>query len=186
MIENDVRLAAHLPQFMREVTTISRIMQTGSDEIDAVEAAVAKGLDNSFVMFADGSGLARWERLLGILPTVGASTESRRREVLLRLGDRLPYTHNTLHAALAALFGVNSIEIDGQNFTVTLWLDLSFEESFPAIERFIRGRVPANMRFVTLINFIRHGELSKFTHGTLAMYSHRDIMRRKSERIGEV
>jgi hypothetical protein len=177
----DIDLARHIPQFMRDNKEISCIMLSGSAEFEVLYGEVRRCLDNTFVWSADESGLSRWERLFGISGG-DACSDSRVREVLLRLGDGIPYTTNSLNGALTALFGDSGVPrhkltVDGDAFRVTLMLDLGLEESFAAIQRYVALRIPANMVFEIGLIFQTHKQVGGFTHGALASRTHLQIRR---------
>jgi hypothetical protein len=186
-----IELQKHLPQFAAENAAISHVLRAQGSEIDALNAAVSRALDNSFVNHADdsGSGLSRWERLFGISPPFGASKDSRLQNLLLRLSDRVPYTHTALNSTLTALFGVSgaaqhSLTVDVRACRATLWLHPRLEPLLSVIGRFAAQRIPANMVFRTAIAFERHRDLQMFTHEQLAGFSHSVIREKRVVRDG--
>jgi hypothetical protein len=152
MVNEQIFLGEHLPLFMREKPAFVHIMNSENREIEAVSRAVREGLDNSFAAYADDSprGIARWERILGIIPKRDDSVQTRRLEILTRMNDRLPYTTTTLQSALIELFGANgtarhSLNVNSATFSVTVTLHSEIAHLQPIVLRFVRGRVPANM-----------------------------------------
>ena len=175
-------LIKHLPEFMQRVKEISCVMQTEVDEIDLVRSAVDRSLNNSFASFADEStsGLDRWEKLLGIPNKAGRPKEDRRREILARLSDSLPYTHNTLDATLTALYGeqgrgLHLMVIDYNNYTIKVYFVLELESSFLEIERLLTRWIPANMAVEIIFVFRRHRALKEDIHRQLGLQTHRQI-----------
>lgn len=174
-------LADYLPPLVRDVKEIACILQAENGEFDVIRDKIRRNLDNSFAALADENGIKRWEKLYGIIPRT-ANFEERRQEILTRLNDRLPYTRNSLNQALTVLYGDegrarHSLEIDCKNYVATVYLALDLEESFGIIERFLRRRVPANMRLEVFLVFKRHGALKRYTHGELSEYTHLKIKR---------
>ncbi|MCL2754404.1 MAG: YmfQ family protein [Oscillospiraceae bacterium] len=150
--DSHISVGEYLPQFMRVNNSFAHIVNTENHELAAISDAVDAALDNSFSAFADFSpgGIARWEKLLGIIPQSDAALRTRRLEVLTRRNDRLPYTHRTLDAALTELFGNNGtarhiLSVNAPAFTVTVTLLPEIADLLPIVQRFVRGRVPANM-----------------------------------------
>ena len=175
-------LSNHLPKFMLDEKEIACIMKTQDYEFDSIDAAVGKSLDNSFAAFADEteSGLDRWERLFKIPYKTSRSVEERRREILSRLANFLPYTYNALQETLVTLYGDNGTsrhlifwKVDENKLSFLFKTEL--EESFEEIERFLKRWLPANM--VIDIQFVgrRHSALAEYIHSCLRRKTHLQI-----------
>jgi len=168
-------LCRHVPEFMSEIKELSYIFSAQDSELDFVDKVVKQSLDNSFIMFADSSGLARWENLF--------KTKSRD-EILARLLDKLPYTYNTLDETLTVLYGVDgkphhTLAVDCLNFTVTVGLHPRLIETTSVIERLIKRQIPANMVLHNFgFMFNQHKYLREYTHGFLNTKTYLDIKRR--------
>ncbi|MCL1831716.1 MAG: YmfQ family protein [Oscillospiraceae bacterium] len=180
---NSNTLSRYLPQYLSDNEEIACIMEAVNAECELIGAAVTQALDNTYVNYTDeAGGIARWERLFKIAVKEDADMASRVREVRSRLSDRLPYTYNSMDSALTVLYGVNgvalhAVEVDVQAFQVDVWLDLAIEAFMGEITRYVRLRTPANMHVYVGLVFIRHGELTEFTHAALSERTHLHIKR---------
>jgi hypothetical protein len=175
-------LADYLPDFMREVKEISCITRVQDYEFDCISRAVDRCLNNSFAQSADSQGLEHWERLFGVVVNPGSGVCERRREILSRLSDRLPYTYNTLDAVFIELFGDGGRPrhcfcVDYENFHVKVLLNLALEDRVSVIEGLVRRRIPANMSFEIIWVFMTYADLEKYTYEKLGNYTYEQIRR---------
>jgi hypothetical protein len=173
-------LVKYLPAFLRDIKEISCIMQVQDSEFERISRAVKASLDNSFIWFTDSDGLARWERLFGIVAKPADGIEARRREIISRLSERLPYTYNSLSGVMADLYGCDwdsgtAMAVDYERFHVTVYLKLELYKHLEAIERLIRRQLPANMTYEFVMVFVRYGELETFTYGELGSFTYAQI-----------
>ncbi|MCL2071236.1 MAG: YmfQ family protein [Oscillospiraceae bacterium] len=179
-------LINHLPEYMGQVKEISRIMEAESGEIDLVRNALGKSLDNSFASYADESmsGLDRWERLFKIPYKAGRGVSERRREIIARLSDNLPYTYNALEHVLSSLYYSTNyyIERDYGNFTLRLFFIAELEVFFLEIDRLLRRWLPANMAIEIIFVFKRHREVGGCRHRQLGEQTHLQIKKEGIER----
>lgn len=107
----DVNLIEHLPLFLQRFRELNHIMGAENPEFQLIadESEVIK--DNQFIETSDLVGIARFEKLLNIVPLEDDNLESRVSRVLTRWNDIVPYTFNALIQKLISL-------CDGLNFTI--------------------------------------------------------------------
>ena len=61
-------LMSYLPYVLRDYTEIQAILVGQQPELDQVWEAAESLLENQFIVSAEGLGLGRWEKILGITP----------------------------------------------------------------------------------------------------------------------
>ncbi|MCL1903855.1 MAG: YmfQ family protein [Oscillospiraceae bacterium] len=173
-------LIKYLPENMQRIKEFSYIMKTQSDEINYISAAIGKILNNSFAAYADESevGLYRWEKIFGITGMSGKTAEERRREIICRLSDFLPYTHNALEAVILSLYkpmGVTNVRISANydKYILSILFFLEMEPYYHEIERLLERWAPANLLTEIIIIYRRHRALKKETHKQLGVRTHR-------------
>ncbi len=89
---SDVNLSDYLPQFLREYKELRAVTDAEEPEFDRLRRAVSSVLNNEFIETADEDGMARFEKLLRIVPASSDTLESRRARVQSRWFTELPYT----------------------------------------------------------------------------------------------
>lgn len=101
-----MRLLDYLPEFLRRYREYQYIFDDADQpEVDAVNDRAEKLYNNMFVVSADEDGIARYEKMLEIVPPTGATLEERRASVLAAMKTDLPYTETKLREILETLCG---------------------------------------------------------------------------------
>ena len=77
-------LVSYLPPFLAEYREINEALSAEDPEFGLVWKAADKALKNEFIATADEYGISRFEKMLGIFPMPGESTETRRQRVQLK------------------------------------------------------------------------------------------------------
>lgn len=148
----EVDLVSYLPPFMAEFQEISVTLQAENPEFVLAWNAADRILKNTFITTADEYGIARFENMLGILPSKEDTLESRRVRVQTRWFHIIPYTMKALLAKLIALCG-------DTDFTVTKHFDyyrldietnLELYGQVEELQHIIATIIPCNMVVVSL------------------------------------
>ena len=101
----DVNLLGHLPPFIQEYMEIREIMKTENPEFQLVEDESEIIKNNQFIQSCNLTGISKFEKLIGIVPSADDTLESRINRVLVRWNDTVPYTWKTLLNKLDTLCG---------------------------------------------------------------------------------
>ena len=88
----DVKLLGHLPPFIQEYLEIREIMKTENPEFQLVEDESEIIKNNQFIQSCNLTGISKFEKLIGIVPSADDTLESRINRVLVRWNDTVPYT----------------------------------------------------------------------------------------------
>lgn len=107
----DVNLIGHLPPYEQNYREIREIMKAENPEFQLIvdESEIIK--NNQFIETSNLVGIARFEKLLKIIPSADDTLESRISRVLIRWNDVIPYTYRAFLQKLMVL-------CDGPNFTI--------------------------------------------------------------------
>lgn len=85
-------LTEYLPDYYDGVAEMHQLLAAEQTVFDVGDATIERLLLNQFVMSADSQGLSLFESQLGIEVTAGASLESRRYDILMRILPPKPIT----------------------------------------------------------------------------------------------
>ena len=110
-MNREVDLASYLPPFMAEYREINMTLAAENPEFSLVWEGTDWVLSNEFIITADEYGIARFEKILGVLPSRQDTLEVRRARVLSRWFTELPYTWRMLMKKLAMLCGEEKFEV---------------------------------------------------------------------------
>lgn len=144
----DVNLLGHLPPFIQEYMEIREIMKTENPEFQLVEDESEIIKNNQFIQSCNLTGISKFEKLIGIVPSADDTLESRINRVLVRWNDTVPYTWKTLLNKLDTLCGGSDNyeiirKLDEHKLEITTHLDLygQVEE----LDYFLSYMLPASM-----------------------------------------
>lgn len=172
-----VGISRYWPDFYKDYPDLLAVAQAKEAALREAQAAVQAAYTNNFVYAADETGLAHYERELGIIPTTDATLEDRRVEILARLNARMPYTKRVLKRFLDNLVGADgyAMTIDAAAYTVILKIELKRKNQVASVASLLRKVLPANMSYAVQIRWNQVYMLSKLTFKELAAYKVSDL-----------
>ncbi len=140
-------LIGYLPPFMARCKEIKRIMTAENPEFDLLASAGAQAKNNLFINYCDESGIRRFEKILGIVPSELDTLESRKSRVLIRWNDMTPYTYEVLLSKLDAICGAGNYDIDlnVDEYWLHLVTHLEMYGQTDELQYLLRNIVPANI-----------------------------------------
>lgn len=140
-------LISYVPGVLQEVREFKAITTAENPEIDSLDLAIDKTLNNQFIGTLDSYGCARWEKILGIKSLDTDTLQERNFRILARVNEQLPYTYRSLEERLADLCGEDgySIVIDKENFILKIRIALSAKKNFAAVAELLDRITPCNL-----------------------------------------
>ncbi len=167
---NEINLKEYLPPFLREYKELRAVMETEEPELEIARRAAQRVLDNEFIETADEYGVARFEKLLGIIPSRDDTLESRRARAYSRWFTELPYTLRMFAKKLELMSGGSEFYITEDYEHYRVQVDTGFELFGQAdeLERLVELMFPCNIT-ADVRNTIRCGaELRQYAGGTVS------------------
>lgn len=143
----EVDLVSYLPPFLAEYKEINIALTAENPEFALAWEAADRALKNEFIATADEYGIARFEKILHILPSCDDTLESRRARVQSRWLTTLPYTWRMFLRKLIVLCGENNFTITKEFDFYRIHLDVQLElfGQVEELERIIETILPCNM-----------------------------------------
>lgn len=140
-------LIGYLPPFVARCKEIKQIMDTENPEFDLLMSAREREKSNMFINTCDETGIERFEKILGIVPSELDTLESRRSRVLIRWNDMTPYTYRVLLAKLDMICGTGNYDIDlnAGKYLLKLITHLEMYGQTDELRAMLRAIVPANI-----------------------------------------
>lgn len=168
-----MRIKDYWPDVIKRLDLMASLSEAETLALGEVEISL-KALEADFyVESATERGLARYEKMLGLLVPDGASLEDRRVAVLAKLNTRIPYTKRGLERFLANLVGKEGyyLELDYKKRKLTLKLELSRKHQLMAVKEMLRRVLPANMEILLLLRYNQIYMLKPFNVEELKAYT---------------
>ena len=100
------------PEHLYNMTEFKLLDEVTDKMMSDYDDELAARHDDLLITTATETGIARREKILGILPDPADSLEARRAVVLFWWYNRMPYTHRVLEGKVAALCGKDNYTFD--------------------------------------------------------------------------
>lgn len=151
-MKRDVELVLYVPPYLQEYKEQVSILKTENVEFSLVWDAANRVLFNEFIETADEYGIARYEKILNILPSMEDTLDSRRSRIRTKWFTIIPYTMKMLLSKLVALCGENNFTVTKQFSVYQIYIetDLEMFGQIDELERVLQAILPCNIVINTL------------------------------------
>ena len=153
MTTNDeVNILEHLPTVLQEVKELKIVAELENPTLVEEWQKVQNVLDNQFIFSADEEGIARQEKMLGILKQSTDTLESRRLRIATYYTNEIPYTKNTIARMLDAQLGDDkySLDINQREKKLTVEIDLEYENIVEITEDLLDRTTPQTYELTSI------------------------------------
>lgn len=160
-----VELIKKLPAYHRKFYEYKQISKALTPELEVLLILIDSILDNWFIETANEKGLARLEKIAGVVPGIGESLETRKFKLLLRMTEKIPYNDVTLEERLNSLCGGKenySIVRDYAHYKISINTTLGIAGAFDLVADALLVMLPSNM-ILDLTNTLK-AELCNLTY----------------------
>lgn len=173
----DRKIIDYLPDYMKEYREFQSITDAVQLLLKELYDKIYLSLDNNFLADADKEGIARYEKILKIVPTESSLLEARRFKVQSSFLDYSNYTLYSLKQYLDSILGNDGYEVELQSriYTLVVKIKLSEKYKFDVVMDYFKKNVPANIIINAYILFNLNSSISRFTHKQLQKWSHNYI-----------
>lgn len=143
----EVDLVSYLPPTLQEYKEQKNTLTAENPEFTIVWNAADRVLYNEFISTADEYGIARYEKILGILPFAEDTLESRRVRVQSRWFTAIPYTIKSLVVKLVTLCGDSgfSLEKKFEIYHLEIRTNLELYRQVEELEKLLGAVIPCNI-----------------------------------------
>jgi hypothetical protein len=139
--------------------------------------AIETALNDQFIESASENSIARWEKMLKIVPKSTQSLKDRRFTIITKMNEHPPYTMSALKQKLEYLCGKNgySVELDAEKFTLKVRIALTSRNSFDDVCAMLEKIVPLNMVIDASLMYNQHKSFANYTNGQMSVYRHEQL-----------
>ena len=176
-MDRTINLIEYVPPILAETKEFKAICAAENAEIERLRAAYLNLFADQFIQTATENGIARLEKIMGIVPKGTDTLEVRRFRLLARKQEKLPYTKWTLPEQLAALCGSDgySLNIDHAARKIAVRVALTAKGMFDAVEMLLLKQRPVNMIVDLSLMYNQNKTLHPFTNAQLRAYTNKQL-----------
>lgn len=140
-------IKSYYPDILKEVREFQMLAAAENPEIELLSNALADGMDQQFIRTAKKHGIARLEKMIGIIPKAADTLDERKFKLLAKYNENVPYTVPKLEEMLTTLCGADgySLEIDNSSFTLRVKVELTSKKNRSTVVELAERIVPVNM-----------------------------------------
>ena len=159
------------PNALKGIPDLEQLYSAIDKQILKIQTQTTRLDEDNYFDNMSESRVARWEKVLGLMPSETDTLDERRFEVHSKLVDQLPYSYRVILSDLLALVSDAVLEIDYENQAVTVKITLENASMLAAVSDMLERKLPLNMTYTveTLYNVWRRikpykwGEISTLT-----------------------
>ncbi len=144
----EVHLTDYLPNYLKGYTEIAKTLTAEDPEFKLLWEACNRLLQNSFISTSDEYGIARREKLVGVLSSAKDTLESRRSRVQALWWNQTPYSIRAFVKKLAELCDGNGFEVDKtrlEEYYLGIVTHLNQYGQLESLNRIVTGMTPQNV-----------------------------------------
>ena len=164
-----IKLIKYLPLFIQEYEEMQKIMTAENPEFQLLADTSEEIKNDGFISTCGLYGIARFERMLGITPNDYDTLEARRRRVLARWNNQLPYTWRVLLEKLSALCGEGNFDAELEGYVFTLVTRLSLSSQIDELNHLLNTILPANIQVNSVNELTDSIDLHRWTAGCVSI-----------------
>lgn len=167
-----IKLIKYLPLFIQEYEEMQKIMTAENPEFQLLADTSEEIKNDGFISTCGLYGIARFECMLGITPQDYDTLEARRRRVLARWNNQLPYTWRVLLEKLSALCGAGNFDAELEGYVLTLVTRLSLSSQIDELNHLLNTILPANIQANSVNELTDSINLHRWTAGCVSIDRH--------------
>lgn len=147
-------------------------------EYDLLYEKIRDFINDCFIETARESVLARWEKIVGVVPLSTDTLEERRNRVLYLLQITLPYTERRLKKVfLAQIVGEGNyqVTVDPIISTIEVLINPAKQAQWNDVIQMLDTILPCNMELIVGNMGTPHSVMEEYSHDELGAFSHDQI-----------
>lgn len=175
-----------LPLLLKETSEFKALTSSNDIETSILDTSITNLKNNQYVLSANNDGIARYEKMIGIIPLDSDSLEDRQFRVFTKYNQQVPYTEKSLRSLLDTLIGKDgyTFNMDYQKQTLVLRVAIAQKSMYKTVETLLEECVPLNITLEMSLLYNQYSLLERFTHEQLEQFTH-EQMREEVLTIGD-
>ena len=147
MDNRNVAIEEYWPPVVGKSAEFKQIAVAENPEFNTLFECIRRILNEAYVKDASLYGVERWEKILGIVPNLEDSLDTRKTRVLTFLNLKLPYSWRVLENMIVAFVGGNNFKMSYINdkSELTVLIKPDFKDQYETILTLLKNVVPLNV-----------------------------------------
>lgn len=178
----DYNRKVHIERYWADVfgklREAQEIAKSVNPEFDLLYEKIRDFINDCFIETARESVLARWEKIVGVVPLSTDTLEERRNRVLYLLQITLPYTERRLKKVfLAQIVGEGNyqVTVDPIASTIEVLINPAKQAQWNDVAQMLDTILPCNLALVMGYMGTPHSVMEEYTHDELSAFTHDQI-----------
>lgn len=169
MINQTIRLTELIPQpFYKDIYEMALLMNVQQYQLDELQETIEQSRENFFPILANETGLVIFEKMLGIIGTIGLDIETRRYNVIARMLPPRPITLKSFNELVQTL-NINA-ELSVTGFNVEVRTETTDVQALRRLNSLMQSYLPANLTFRTF-NYGQTSTKGPTKHGMSGLFA---------------
>lgn len=166
-------LYEYLPKYITEYKEIKNILNIEISMLLKLNSDINSIEKELFLETADGYGINRIEKILGIISSSEESIDYRK----FRIKSIMLGIHQALKDTLSSLIPNNDYTLNYEinTMTMTLRLPVANEMYLSSVIDMLENTIPLNIKLDCSIAYTPHSKIKNYTYGQLKSYTHKYI-----------
>lgn len=173
----EIDLSSYLPDVLKDIKEMRAIMEAETPEVQAIWAACEDCMNDQFISEATENGVARREKMLGIVPPATDTLNDRKFRLFSRYSENIPYTRKGLTSLLESLCGTDGYElqIKTATFTVNVKVTLPVKKQAAIINETLERILPYNMVFTVELLYNTWEKVKPYTWAQIGTHTWKQL-----------
>jgi len=169
-------LLDYIPPFLREIVELKKLFSALENEIAIISSFQKEVFDGQFIFYCDLKYIQKFEDILGIVDMGGYTNEERRKKIIIKFNEKLPYTVFRFKESLNIICGNDNyfLFIIYSQYRLVLRIKTNNKMEYKEVISLVDRMVPANME-TTVVCFNTHEVVGRFKHCDLERFTHSQI-----------
>lgn len=170
-------IADYLPPFLLKIAEYDVVTRVEQDYFDDLASAVDMVGTEHFVGTASETGIARWERTLGLFPLASETVDDRRFRLLGCMLGRQKLNFCELKRRIFVLCGEKNAEVVYQpdDYSILVRLELISKSKKNQVLAILDELAPASFLVQVELKYITHELLTAKSYGQLEAYTNAEM-----------
>lgn len=166
-LSHEIDVLDLMPHTVIELLEFQEIAKVENHNFNKLRLQISELFNYRFVMHATSEGIARWEKVLKIKSRPSDDLETRRKRVLAKINNRIPYTWRSLRQLLDSIFGEDNYHLDLDPHELVIELLIPNKQNYyNELHNILEPMIPLNILMIIAEGILK--EIIRITPSTYA------------------